>query len=138
MKLAICGSRTLDNTHSLIRGLMLMLPLNNVKEIVSGGCPSGVDFGTKQFAECDYWNDYSVLDYQLIYTEFPADWNTHGKAAGPIRNKQMAEYSDILLLIWDGKSKGSANMKKEMEKLGKPVYEVIIKAPKQKNLSAEL
>lgn len=29
-------------------------------------------------------------------------------------------------LIWAGKSRGSANMKKEMEKLNKPVYEVIV------------
>lgn len=61
------------------------------------------------------------------YKEFPADWKAHGKAAGPIRNKQMAEYADALLLIWDGESKGSASMKNEMLKLNKPVYEVIIK-----------
>jgi len=59
--------------------------------------------------------------------EFPADWDTHGRAAGPIRNKQMAEYGDALLLIWDGESRGSANMKSNMKKLGKPVYEIIIK-----------
>jgi hypothetical protein len=39
----------------------------------------------------------------------------------------MAEYADALILVWDGKSRGSASMKREMEKLGKPIYEVIVK-----------
>lgn len=63
----------------------------------------------------------------LKLTKFPADWDKFGKAAGHIRNKQMAEEADALLLIWDGESKGSANMKKEMLFKNKPVYEVILK-----------
>ena len=62
-----------------------------------------------------------------VYTEFKAEWTIHGKAAGPIRNRKMAEYGDALLLIWDGTSKGSSNMKIEMEKRNKPIYEIIIK-----------
>ena len=57
---------------------------------------------------------------------FLPDWKTKGRAAGPIRNKEMAIYADILLLIWDGKSRGSKSMKDEMLKLQKPIYEVII------------
>jgi len=41
---------------------------------------------------------------------FPADWDKHGKAAGPIRNKQMAEEAFSLIVFWDGESRGSANM----------------------------
>ena len=85
-------------------------------EIVSGGCPTGVDASAKNYAS----------NKCMGYKEFPADWNKNGKAAGPIRNKQIAEYSDCLLLIWDGESKGSLSMKNEMLKLGKPVYEVIL------------
>jgi hypothetical protein len=39
----------------------------------------------------------------------------------------MAEEGDALLLIWDGESKGSANMKKEMLFKKKPIYEVILR-----------
>lgn len=59
-------------------------------------------------------------------TRFPADWNTHGRAAGPIRNREMAEYADALVLIWDGKSRGSASMKREAKRAGIPVYEYIL------------
>lgn len=42
--------------------------------------------------------------------KFPADWNRDGKAAGPIRNAQMAKVADTLIAFWDGQSKGTANM----------------------------
>ena len=38
----------------------------------------------------------------MKHVRFDTDWNKHGRAAGPIRNKQMAEYGDALLIIWDG------------------------------------
>jgi hypothetical protein len=71
----------------------------------------------------EYWADSNRVNRKY----FPPDWIKNGKPAGPIRNKQMAEYADALLLIWDGESKGSKNMKEEMKKLNKPVYEVVIK-----------
>jgi hypothetical protein len=49
---------------------------------------------------------------------FPADWSKHGKGAGHIRNKQMAEYSDMLIAFWDGESKGTKNMIETSTKLG--------------------
>jgi hypothetical protein len=85
-------------------------------EIVEGGA-KGIDACGKAFAN----------KYEFTHKLFPADWDKHGKAAGHIRNKQMAEYADALLLIWDGESRGSANMKSQMEKLKKPVYEIILK-----------
>lgn len=33
---------------------------------------------------------------------FPADWGTHGKAAGPMRNWQMARYADAVALFPGG------------------------------------
>lgn len=40
---------------------------------------------------------------------YPADWNTHGKAAGPIRNRQMAREATHALVIHWG-SPGSEDM----------------------------
>lgn len=42
--------------------------------------------------------------------EFPADWDRHGKAAGYIRNKEMAHQGTHLIAFWDGKSKGTKHM----------------------------
>jgi hypothetical protein len=56
--------------------------------------------------------------YCVPVKKFPADWDSYGNAAGPIRNKQMAEYADALIAFWDGKSKGTKNMIEQAEKLG--------------------
>ena len=40
----------------------------------------------------------------------PADWHSHGRAAGPIRNAEMAAEADALIAFWDGQSRGTANM----------------------------
>lgn len=58
--------------------------------------------------------------------EFPADWKTLGKRAGPLRNRQMAEYAEALLLIWDGESRGSRSMRFAAKERGLLIEEVII------------
>jgi len=82
----------------------------SITEVVSGGA-AGVDMLGERWA----------LRQGIPTTVFQANWNAHGKAAGPIRNKQMAEYADALIAVWDGESPGTKNMIETMEKLGKPV-----------------
>lgn len=123
MKLVIAGSRSFDEQE--LRDLFDFTQLVPIAcgewpdEFIIGGCPTGVDA----------WAEYQADDYWDITptTIMEADWDKYGKSAGPIRNKEMAQYGDALLLIWDGKSKGSANMKSNMEALGKPIYEIIIR-----------
>ena len=54
--------------------------------------------------------------------EMPADWTRYGNAAGPMRNKAMAEYADAAIVVWDGKSPGSRNMVENMIRRKKPYY----------------
>lgn len=110
MKTIIAGSRTLVG---VVGNEMSNLDIE-ITEVVSGRA-RGVDRDGEAWAK----------ENNIPVTLFPAAWDTHGKAAGPIRNKQMAEYADILVLIWDGSSRGSANMKRQMESLDKPVIEII-------------
>jgi hypothetical protein len=120
MRIIIAGSRTIEVDYDHMLDLLWEVDLyfmGKVKftEVVCGEA-KGVDKSGRLFAE----------EHGLTVKSFPADWDKYGKGAGHIRNKQMADYSDALLLIWDGSSKGSANMKATMLKLNKPVYEVII------------
>lgn len=119
MKLIIAGGRDIHAGQSFISGSLELLGLQDKVSKIVCGCANGIDNAGK------YWGWQNRVLVEL----FPADWDKHGKAAGPIRNREMALYADALLLIWDGKSKGSANMKKEMTALGKPIYEVILKKP---------
>lgn len=120
MKLVVAGSRHFDLEADSIDNYVYLLGIpfrGGPDEVVSGGCPTGADKAAKRYAEI----------YSYAYKEFPADWDKYGKMAGPIRNGQMAAYGDALLLIWDGASRGSANMKAKMVAMKKPIYEVIIK-----------
>lgn len=90
--------------------------LKYLSEVVSGDA-RGVDSSGWAFA----------YQYDVPIRHFPADWDKHGKAAGPIRNKEMAQYADELVLVWDGESRGSAHMKSMALAYFLPVYEVIMK-----------
>lgn len=68
--------------------------------VVISGTARGADILGERYA---HERGYAVEKY-------PADWNRDGKAAGPIRNAQMAKVADTLIAFWDGQSKGTANM----------------------------
>lgn len=114
MKLIIAGSRNLFANMIEIQGLLDRYKLTPT-EIVSGTA-RGIDKCGEDYAR--YTN--------LKLSKFPAEWELHGKATGHIRNSQMAEYANSLLLIWDGQSRGSANMRDQMLRLGKKVFEAIV------------
>lgn len=80
-------------------------------EIVSGGA-NGADYLGERFAK----------ENGIVIKKFPANWNLHGKSAGPIRNKQMAEYADALICFWDGKSRGTKNMIDEATTRGLEIH----------------
>ena len=124
VKLIVAGSRHMQqfSHHFIDNAYNALVPKDwdYPMEVVSGGA-TGVDAAGERWAH--------TLPAHV--KKFPADWEKHGKAAGPKRNRQMALYGDALLLIWDGESKGSANMKQEADNAGIPVFEVILKPPKR-------
>lgn len=46
--------------------------------------------------------------YAIRY--FPANWERYGKAAGYLRNTEMAKNADALVAFWDGMSLGTRHM----------------------------
>lgn len=58
----------------------------------------------------------------LLLEPHPADWETHGKRAGVIRNEEMAKLgADLCLAFWDGRSRGTAHMVDTAERHGIPL-----------------
>jgi hypothetical protein len=103
MKLIIAGSRTITDYRVLLHGLDVMETqrLGIITEIVSGGAKGGDRLGEK-------W----ALDSEIPIKRFLPDWSK-GKSAGMIRNCAMVEYvmpDGALLCLWDGVSKGAAQI----------------------------
>lgn len=118
MKVIIAGGRDFGLTgDSLVRcALQASRFRAKITEVVCGMAP-GIDTHGKIWAN----------ENGIPVKEFPADWKKHGKAAGPIRNKQMSEYADALILIWDGESRGSRSMLSLAKDKGIPIEEIIVK-----------
>ena len=122
MRIIIAGSRTINKESyvetAVAQAFNKWMSENQdewqnyiAPEIVSGGA-QGVDFLAELYAK----------KHTLKFTEFKANWKANGRAAGFLRNTQMAEYADALIAVWDGKSKGTFHMMSEMVKRNKPVF----------------
>ena len=108
MRVLVCGSRHYNNYEEMEK----VLDEYTITEIIEGEA-RGADRNARVYGESK----------GIPVHRFPADWNTHGKAAGPIRNKQMlTEGKPELVVAFRGpNSRGTQNMINQAEKAGVPV-----------------
>ncbi len=110
MKIAVVGSRNVYIQYTKFERY-----LSEAKEIVSGGA-RGIDLCAAEYARRN--------NIKLI--EFLPEYNLYGRAAPIVRNKKIVEYSDKVLVFWNGSSKGTLSVIKYAEKIGKPCEVVLI------------
>ncbi|MBR5515741.1 MAG: DUF2493 domain-containing protein [Clostridia bacterium] len=104
MKVAIVGSRDSQLTNEQIKNV---LP-NEVSEIVSGGA-KGVDRCAEEYANT---NNIPIKIFKPDYSRF--------KRGAPLkRNTEIVLYSDLIIIFWNGKSKGTQFVLKECIKYSK-------------------
>ena len=102
MKLLVVGSRSIKDFD-----LSPYIP-SETEVIISGGA-DGVDTIAEKYA------DKNRLSKLILRPKY----NLYGKAAPIKRNKEMLDIADKILVIWDGRSKGTkstieyANSKKK-------------------------
>ena len=61
----------------------------------------------------------------LKLTEFLPQYEHYGRAAPIVRNKQIVDYADKILIFWNGNSKGTLSVIKYAKKTEKP-HEIIL------------
>ena len=98
-RLIIAGSRTITNIDIVSMHMGNYIAGYGKFTLISGTAP-GVDSLAEDVARIR----------GIAIERYPANWDRDGKAAGYIRNVQMAETATALLAIWDGKSKGTKHM----------------------------
>jgi len=95
-----------------------------ISEVVSGAC--GIHAGVRNAAHrialgADGIGEAWAKDHAIPVRRFYADWDEYGLAAGPRRNREMAEYADAVIALPGGR--GTKSMVAEAIKIGKPVYD---------------
>lgn len=118
MKTIICGCRIATTAQTLAAIESALNQGAVITEVVSGGCRGADMVGEK-------WGRSNGIPIK----RFPPDWNMHGKAAGPLRNSEMAAYADQCIAVWDGESRGTGDMIRKARTKGMKIF--IYKLPKE-------
>lgn len=98
-KVIIAGDRNFQD-YTLFTQIVETKLKNRLGDItiISGG-QTGADTLAKTYAK----------NNNILHLDFPANWKEFGRAAGPIRNEEMAKLADGCL-IFDGGGPGSLSM----------------------------
>lgn len=109
MKLLVAGSRNIV-TFDISKYIT-----SNVDTIISGGA-KGVDLLAEQFADKN----------QLSKIILRPKYNIYGKVAPLKRNEELVKLADKILVIWNGKSKGTQYTINYAKKQSKDITVIVI------------
>jgi predicted Rossmann-fold nucleotide-binding protein len=112
MRIIVTGGRDYTDARTVARVLAAYQAKHPGKHTLVHGGATGAD---TMAAAVAYTLDWEVEEHL-------ADWETHGKGAGPIRNKKMADAGADGLIAFPG-GRGTANMIACARKAGIPVWE---------------
>lgn len=119
MRVMVTGSRdwtdadTIRRCLGFVHGSIVSRPKRPDITLVHGGA-AGADAIAARVA-------VEELGWQAEV--FPADWDTHGKAAGPIRNREMLATQPAFVFAFPlPQSKGARDVIAEAKRRGIPVY----------------
>lgn len=113
MKVIIAGSR--DITDPTLIDEAVLASGFAITEVVCG-MARGVDI---------LGLDWANRNLKKV-TKFEARWQQYGAAAGHFRNREMGMYANALIAVWDGRSKGTADMIRIMDEFAKERYILIV------------
>jgi hypothetical protein len=113
MKVIIAGGRDYQLTDEDYLRLDDLHDKIGITEVVSGKA-KGADTGGEEWAR----------SRGIPVKDFPADWDKHGKRAGPIRNFQMAEYvGNIGAVVLFPGGIGTQNMRYQAVRHGLMIFD---------------
>lgn len=108
MRVLVCGSRSWTDKTPIKRRLCLLPGSVTVVH----GAARGADALAGQVA----------AELNFAVEEYPADWNRHGRAAGPMRNIEMLDSGvDLVLAFRVGDSPGTKHCLSAAKSRGLPI-----------------
>jgi len=114
----VCGGRAYADRERVFAALDAAHGKATITLLVHGAC---VDRKTGRLLGADRWADEWAHERGVTVDRHSANWLTWGKAAGPMRNKQMAEAGAHGCVAFPGGT-GTANMVRHAEAAGIAVW----------------
>jgi hypothetical protein len=112
LRVLVCGGRDFNDPLTFGSWMGGLMKRSGIAVIIEGGA-TGADRMAREFGK---WAGIPV-------ETFAADWKTHGRAAGPIRNQRMlTEAKPDIVMAFDG-GKGTADMVRRAKGAGVEVFE---------------
>lgn len=112
IRICVTGGREYNDTDKVVSVLADLIARFGYCIDVAHGDATGLDrlFGY-----------VAKHEHDLIVKTWPADWDVHGRSAGPIRNRQMlTEFDPDILISFPG-GRGTAHCTAEARKRGIPI-----------------
>lgn len=99
-------------------------PLSKTMDEYLSGISDDISIVCGQARGADTLGEQYAKEHGYDVHYFPAEWKRYGKAAGYIRNTEMAKNADALVGFWDGASLGTKHMIATAEQLHLDVHVV--------------
>lgn len=112
-RVLVCGGRNYRNRARVSAVLSAVHRKHGISAIIQGAAAGADEYAV-------YW----AFDNDVRCCSFPADWETHGKKAGVLRNLRMLEEGKPDVVIAFPGGKGTAHMIEVARKAGVFVWEI--------------
>lgn len=113
MRILVCGGRDYEDYDTLKTVLSSLQVTKGHFTAIIHGDAKGADKLAGRYAEM----------HNIPVARFPADWERHGKKAGPLRNKQMLAVGKPDLVVAFAGGKGTADMIHQSKKAGVEIFD---------------
>lgn len=122
-RVLICGDRNWTDYPFFLAAMEKWIAKHGIPSVLIEGCARGAD----SMAGHRFAVEMNQTGKAAIYVEhYPALWDKHGKAAGPIRNQQMLDEGrpDAVIAFHTNlaASRGTADMVRRAKRAGIPVW----------------
>lgn len=114
----VCGGRAYSDRARVFAALDQAHAKAPITLVVHGAC---IDTSTGELRGADRWADEWARERGVVVEPHPADFRTWGRAAGPMRNKQMAQAGAHGCIAFPGGA-GTASMIRCAATFGIPVW----------------
>lgn len=129
-RILVTGSRRFTDAQALEAALLDTwhdtTQLGGQMLVVHGACyPMPDPSGNRPYRSADWLTHLWCVARSIPDEPHPADWHTHGRAAGPLRNQAMVDLGAHLCIAARlGASTGTRDCTRRAHAAGIPVHEV--------------